>query len=146
MKSDYIDLLYREQLYRAVACIYGNLYKEDDFSWGLSKDVLKQVNCFELVELARKFDCGEKQIDDIVGQIILSGNLERAICEKIKSSHGIRQLILGELHDAGIVDAQKIGSNFILTLDLNEGQIQDGVASKGCRNHVRKCARLRMGT
>ncbi len=112
-------------LYHTVACLYNRQYKYEDFTWGLSKNILKQIDCFELVESVRNPNFNENNIDYIVEKLIIAADLDRAMCEKIKTSCGLREIILGKLHDAGIANAQAVGSDFALTLDLDEGQIKD---------------------
>lgn len=112
-------------LYHTVACLYNRQYKYEDFTWGLSKNILKQIGCFELVESVRNPNFNESNIDYIVEKLIIAADIDRAMCEKIKTSRGLREIILGELHDAGIASAQAVDSNLALTLDLDEGQIKD---------------------
>ncbi|MCH5159701.1 MAG: hypothetical protein J1F66_02495 [Clostridiales bacterium] len=112
-------------LYHTVACLYSRQYKSEDFNWGLSENLLKQIDCFYLVESVRNPNFNESNLDYIVEKLIIAAGLNRALCEKIKISYGLREIILGKLHDAGIVSAQAVDSNFVLTLDLDEGQIKD---------------------
>lgn len=112
-------------LYHTIACLYSREYRSEDFTWGLSKNILKQIGCFELVESVRNPNFNESNIDYIVEKLTIAADLDRAMCEKIKTSYGLREIILGELHDAGVASAQAVDSNLALTLDLNKGQIKN---------------------
>ena len=112
-------------LYHTVACLYSRQYKSEDFTWGLSKNILKQIGCFELVESVRNPNINERNIDYIVEKLIIAADIDRAMCEKIKTSRGLREIILGNLHDAGVASVQAGDSNLALTLDIDEGQIKD---------------------
>lgn len=112
-------------LYHTIACLYNREYKSEDFTWGLSENILKKIGCFELVESVRNPNYNENNIDYIVEKLIITTDLDRAMCEKIKTSLGLREIILGKLHDAGIANVQEVDSNLALTLDLDEGQIKD---------------------
>lgn len=111
-------------LYHTIACLYNREYKSEDFTWGLSENILKQIGCFELVESVRNPNYNENNIDYIVEKLIIATDLDRTMCEKIKTSCGLRKIILGKLHDACIANVQEVDSNLSLTLDLDEGQIK----------------------
>lgn len=130
------EIFKKEALHYAVACLYSKLYKTDDFTlWKTHKEILREINCLKIVDSAFRTSCSEKEVDCAVGQLIQASDLDRAMCEKIKSSRGLRQIILGGFHDAGVANAQAVGSDFVLTLDLDECETKDNVC-------YRKVARI----
>ncbi len=111
-------------LYHTVACLYNREYNSEDFTWGLSESVLKQAGCLELVESVRNPHFNENDIDYIIEKLTIATHLNGAMCEKIKTSRGLREIILGKLHDAGVADVQQVDSNLSLTLELDEGRLK----------------------
>ena len=74
--------------------------------------------------------CRDIKIENITERQMQYVDCDKAICERIKTSHGLRQIINGNLHDAGIANAQAVGSNLVLTLDLDECEMQDNVCCR----------------
>ncbi len=121
-------------LYCAIVCMYNKLYKTDNYKlWSPYETALQQVNCLDVVKTALT-RCNEKTVEKAVEQILQSSDIDRATCEKIKTSRGMRRIFLGEFHDAGVADVQTANSaqtdtcNLILTLNLNECQSIDNVS------------------
>lgn len=54
-------------------------------------------------------------------------DFDRAISEKANWLSELRQTFDEHLHDAGVANVQVIGSNLVLTLDLDEGQTIDNI-------------------
>lgn len=111
----------------------GREYYDASCTW-LYDELYKVDNGYEAHMLLTGGDSGyltiscsnikiEKHIESITQYV----RPDRTLCEKIQTSCGLRQIINGNLHDAGIANAQLVGCNFVLTLDLDEGQTVDNV-------------------
>lgn len=119
----------REQVDTLCTWLYDELYKTDN-GYEAHMLLLDQWEWGYLTIVCRNI-----MIENVTEQQLQSVDCDKAICEKVKTSFGLQQIVFGNLHDASVAEAQAVGTDFVLTLDLNECETKDNAC-------YRKVARI----